>query len=359
MTTITRRNLIKTAAAAGLTLPALGRGAFAAEPLKVGFVYLGAIGDYGWTWAHNKGRLALESALKGQVVTSYVENVKEDASAIPVMKDLAQQGNKLIFTTSFGYMDQTIEAAKAFPDVKWEHCTGFKNADNVGTYNSRFHQGRAVLGTIAGMMSKTGTIGYLGSFKIPEVVMGVNSFTLAAQAVNPKITTKLVMIDTWFDPAKEASAAETLANLGCDFITTHTDSPAALQVCEKRKIFGFGQGADMSRFAPHAHLTAIEDIWGPYYISRARAMLDGSWKADSVWWGLKEGTVVISPYNKATPDAVKAAADKIIAGWKDGSYDVFTGPISDQTGKERVPKGESMKDGDALVMDWYAQGVQS
>ena len=151
-------------------------------------------------------------------------------------------------------------------------------------------------------MSKTGTIGYLGSFKIPEVVMGVNSFTLAAQAVNPKITTKLVMIDTWFDPAKEASAAETLANLGCDFITTHTDSPAALQVCEKRKIFGFGQGADMSRFAPHAHLTAIEDIWGPYYISRAKAMLDGSWKADSVWWGFKEGTVVISPYNKAMPD---------------------------------------------------------
>ena len=182
---------------------------------------------------------------------------------------------------------------------------------------------------------------------------------MSAQAVNPKITTKLVMIDTWFDPAKEAAAAQTLANLGCDFIATHTDSPAALQVCEKRKIYGFGQGADMSRFAPHAHLTAIEDIWGPYYISRVKAMLDNSWTPDNTWWGMKEGTVVISPYNAAVPAKARAAADKIIAGWKDGSYDVFTGPISDQSGKERVAKGDRMKDGDILVMDWYVKGVQS
>jgi simple sugar transport system substrate-binding protein len=359
MSVITRRHLIKTAAAAGLALPGSSRSAFAADPLKVGFVYLGSIGDYGWTWAHNKGRLAMLDALKGQVVADYVENVKEDASATPVMKDLAQQGHKLIFTTSFGYMDQTIEAAKAFPDVKWEQATGFKRSDNVGTYNSRFYQGRAVLGTIAGMMSKTGVIGYLGSFKLPEVVMGINSFTLSAQAVNPKITTKLVMIDSWFDPAKEAAAANTLANLGCEFIATHTDSPAALQVCEKRKIYGFGQGADMSRFAPHAHLTAIEDIWGPYYISRAKAVLDGSWKPDDIWWGIKEGTVLMSPYNAAVPDNVRAAADKIIAGTKDGTYEVFTGPISDQTGKERVAKGQRMEDKDLLVMDWYVKGVQS
>ncbi len=358
MSLVTRRNFVKSAAA-GLTLPALGHGALAAEPLKVGYIYPGAVGDFGWTWAHEKGRKALVDALKGQVVADYVENVKEDASAVPILKDLAQQGHKLIFTASFGFMDQTIEAAKQFPDVKFEHCAGFKRADNVGTYNSRFHQGRAVIGTIAGMMSKTGTIGYLGSFKIPEVVMGVNSFTLSAQAVNPKITTKLVMIDTWFDPAKEAAAAETLANLGCDVIATHTDSPAALQVCEKRKIYGFGQGADMSRFAPHAHLTAIEDIWGPYYISRAKAMLDGSWTADNVWWGFKEGTVVMSPYNKSLPTNVAAAADKITAGWKDGSYDVFTGPIADQSGKERAAKGERMTDADIFVMDWYVKGVLS
>jgi basic membrane protein A and related proteins len=356
---ISRRNFLQTAAAGLSALPALGRGAFAAEPLKVGFIFLGPIGDYGWTWAHNKGRLAMDTALKGQVVSSYVENVKEDASAVPILKDLAQNGSQLIFTTSYGYMDQTIEVAKQFPKVMFEHCTGYKHADNVGTYNSRFHQGRAVEGTIAGLMSKSGTIGYLGSYKVPEVVLGVNSFTLSAQAVNPNIKTKLVMIDSWFDPAKEAAAVQTLINLGCDVVAQHTDSPAGLQVCEQRKVWCFGQGADMSRFAPKTQATGIEDIWGPYYTSRAKAMLDGSWKPDDAWWGFKEGTVVMSPYNKALPDNVKAAADKIIAGWKDGAYDVFTGPIADQDGKERVTKGQRMEDKDLAVIDWYVKGVQS
>jgi basic membrane protein A and related proteins len=356
---LTRRTFLQTAAAGLSAAPMLSRGAFAAEPLKVGYIFLGPIGDYGWTWAHNKGRLAMEAALKGQVVSSYVENVKEDASAVPILKDLAQNGSKLIFTTSYGYMDQTIEVAKLFPDVKFEHCTGYKHADNVGTYNSRFHQGRAVEGTIAGLLSKSGTIGYLGSYKVPEVVLGVNSFTLAAQAINPNIKTKLVMIDSWFDPAKEAAAVQTLINLGCDVVAQHTDSPAGLQVCEKSKVWCFGQGADMSRFAPKTQATGIEDIWGPYYISRAKAMLDGSWKPDDAWWGFKEGTVVMSPYNKALPDNVKAAADKIIAGWKDGTYDVFTGSILDQDGKERVAKGQRMEDKDLAVIDWYVKGVQS
>jgi len=341
---ITRRNLLKTAVA-GLALPALGRSAFASEPLKIGYIYLGPIGDYGWTWAHEKGRKAMVDALKGQVVADYVENVKEDASAVPILKDLAQQGHKLIFTSSYGYMDQTVEVAKQFPDVKFEHCTGYKHADNVGTYNSRFHQGRAVEGAIAGMMSKSGVIGYLGSYKVPEVVLGVNSFTLAAQAVNPKITTKLVMIDSWFDPAKEAAAVQTLVNLGCDVVAQHTDSPGGLQVCEQRKVWCFGQGADMARFAPKTQ--------------RAKAVLDGTWKPDDAWWGMKEGTVVISPYSSAMPDNVRAAADKIIAGWKDGSYDVFTGPILDQSGKERLAKGEQMKDADLAVLDWYVKGIQS
>ena len=356
---LTRRNFLQTAAAGVSALPMLGRGAFAADPVKVGFIFLGPIGDYGWTWAHNKGRLAMDAALKGKVVSSYVENVKEDASAVPILKDLAQNGSKLIFTTSYGYMDQTIEVAKQFPDVKFEHCTGYKHADNVGTYNSRFHQGRSVEGTIAGLMSKSGTIGYLGSYKVPEVVLGVNSFTLSAQAVNPNIKTKLVMIDSWFDPAKEAAAVQTLVNLGCDVVAQHTDSPAGLQVCEQRKVWCFGQGADMSRFAPKTQATGIEDIWGPYYTSRAQALLDGAWKPDDAWWGFKEGTVVMSPYNKALPDNVKAAADKIIAGWKDGGYDVFTGPIVDQDGKERVAKGQRMEDKDLAVIDWYVKGVQS
>ena len=358
MTILTRRNFIKTAAAAS-TLPLMGRAAFADEPLKVGYIYLGPVGDFGWTWAHEKGRKAMVDHFGGKVVADYVENVAEDQSATPVIKDLAAQGHKLIFTTSFGYMDQTLEVAKAYPDAKFEHCTGYKKADNVDVYNNRFHEGRAVQGTIAGHMSKTGVIGYLGSFKVPEVVMGVNSFALSAQAVNPKIKVKLVMIDSWFDPAKEAAAAETLANLGCDVIATHTDSPAALQVCEKKKIYGFGQGADMSRFAPHAHLTAIEDIWGPYYISRAQAMLDGKWASDDAWWGMKEGAVVMAPYNKSLPAPVVAAAKKIVDGYMTGTYDVFTGPIADQAGADKVAKGEKMPLDKLAGIDWYVKGVES
>ena len=198
-----------------------------------------------------------------------------------------------------------------------------------------------------------------GRSRFPEVVMGVNAFTLAAQAVNPKITTKLVMIDTWFDPAKEAAAAETLANLGCDVIAQHVDSPAVLQVCEKRKIYGFGYGADMSRFAPKAQLTASLDLWGPYYIERAKAMLDGSWKSDDVWWGLKEGLLAMAPYNngRAGQRARRRRQDR--RRHQGGNYEIFTGPIADQSGKERIPKGQRMEDKDLLVMDWYVKGVQS
>jgi simple sugar transport system substrate-binding protein len=358
MGNFTRRDFVKAAAAAS-TLPLLGARANAAEPLKVGFIFLGPIGDYGWTWAHNKGRLELEKELGSQIKTTYVENVKEDASAVPILRDLARQGNKIIFATSFGYMDQVLEVAKEFPDVKFEHCTGFKRAPNVSTYNSRFHEGRAVTGTIAGHVSKSGVIGYLGSFKIPEVVMGVNAFTLAAQAVNPKIQTKLVMIDSWFDPAKETAATQTLANLGCDVIATHTDSPAPLQFCQQKGIFGFGQGADMSKFAPKAHLTAIEDIWGPHYIKRVKDVLAGSWKSDDFWDGIKEGNVKVSPYNASLPKDVQDAANKIIDGYKAGSYDVFTGPIYDQGGTLKVKDGEKMGLGDLATIDWYVKGIQS
>jgi simple sugar transport system substrate-binding protein len=358
MNVLTRRNFVRSASAVSAA-SLLGPRAFADEPLKVGFVYLGPIGDFGWTWAHEKGRKAMLAALGDKVTADYVENVPEDSSATPVIKDLAAQGHKLIFTTTFGYMDQTMTVAADYPGTMFEHCTGYKHAKNVGTYNSRFHEGRAVEGTIAGMMSKTGTIGYLGSFKVPEVVLGVNAFALAAQAVNPNIKVKLVLIDSWFDPSKEAAATETLTNLGCDVVAPHTDSPAVLQVLEKKKLYGFGNAADMSRFAPHAQLTAIENIWGPYYISRAKAVMDGSWKADDAWWGIKEGSVVISPYNKAMPENVRAAADKIIAGYKDGSYDVFTGPITDQAGKEKVAKGEKLTLKDLATIDWFVKGVQS
>ncbi|WP_410010921.1 BMP family ABC transporter substrate-binding protein [Rhizobium sp. NRK18] len=355
---INRRTMLKAAGAAA-ALPLLGRAAFTADKVKIGFIFLGPIGDYGWTWAHNKGRLAVDEALGDKVETVYVENVPEDASAIPVIRDLAQQGCKLIFTTSYGYMDQTIEVAKEFPDVMFEHCTGFKRADNVSTYNSKFHEGRAVLGTISGKMSKSGTLGYLGSFKVPEVVLGVNSFCLSAQKQNPDAKVKLVMIDSWFDPPKEAAATETLINLGCDIVTTHTDSPAALQILEQKGLYGFGQGADMSSFAPKAHLTAIEDIWGPYYIERAQAIVDGTWKSKDTWDGFKEGTVAIAPYNEAIPEDVRKLADDVQAGYKDGSYDIFKGPIYDQDGNLKVKEGEVMTLDQLAVIDWFVKGVES
>jgi simple sugar transport system substrate-binding protein len=358
MAVLTRRNFIQAAGAAA-TLPLLSGNAFAQEKLKVGFIFLGPIGDFGWTWAHNKGREAIEAALGDKVETIYTENVAEDASAIPAIRDLANAGCKLIFTTSYGYMDQTIQVASEFPDVKFEHCTGFKRADNVATYNSKFHEGRAVLGTISGMMSKSGKLGYLGSYKVPEVVLGVNSFTLAAQKKNPNATVSLVLIDSWYDPPKEAAATETMINLGDDIITTHTDSPGPLQILEQKGLFGFGQGADMSQFAPTAHLTAIEDIWGPYYIERTQALLDSAWKSTDTWDGFKEGTVVISPYNKSVPADVVAEADKIIAGYKDGSFNIFTGPIYDTEGTLKVKEGEVISDADLAVMDWFVKGVET
>ena len=357
MTMISRRTLFKGAGAA--TLATLASPSLAEDKVKVGFIFLGPIGDYGWTWAHNKGREAVEAELGDKIETIYVENVAEDASAIPVLRDLAQQGCKLIFTTSFGYMDQTLEVAAEFPDVKFEHCTGYKRSDNVATYNSRFHEGRAVLGTIAGKMTKSGVVGYLGSFKIPEVVLGVNSFALSAQKQNPAVVVKVLMIDSWFDPPKEAAATETLINLGCDLVTTHTDSPAPLQVLEQKGLFGFGQGADMSAFAPNAHLTAIEDIWGPYYIDRAKAILDGTWASTDTWDGMIDGEVVISPYSAAVPADVAAAADTVKAGYMDGSFNIFTGPIYDQDGVERVKAGEVMGLGDLATMDWFVKGVES
>jgi basic membrane protein A len=358
MAILTRRDFVKAAGAAA-TLPLIGSQAFAQDKLKVGFILLGPIGDYGWTWAHNKGREAVNAAFGDKVETIYTENVPEDASAVPAIRDLVNAGCKLIFTTSYGYMEQTLQVAAEFPDVKFEHCTGFKRADNVSTYNSKFHEGRAVLGTIAGMTSKSGTLGYLGSFKIPEVVLGVNSFMLSAQKKNPAATLKVVMINSWFDPPTEAAATETLINLGCDIVTTHTDSPAPLQILEQRGLHGFGQGADMSSFAPNAHLTAIEDIWGPYYVERTQAVLDGTWASSDTWDGVKEGTVVISPYNKSLPADVVAEADKIYTGYKDGTFDIFTGPIYDDTGTLRVKDGEVMSIGDLAVMDWFVKGVES
>jgi simple sugar transport system substrate-binding protein len=355
---IDRRRLLAGAAATSL-VPLASSGARAQAPLGVGFIYVGPIGDHGWSWTHDQGRLALEKALGTQVKTSYIENVAEGPDAERAIRQLAQAGNKLIFTTSFGFMNPTIKVARQFPDVKFEHATGYQRAANVATYNARFYEGRAVIGTIAGHMSKTGTAGYIASFPIPEVVMGINAFTLAARKVNPNFKTKVIWVSTWYDPAKEADAAKALIDQGCDVITQHTDSPAALQAAEQRGVFAFGQASDMSRFAPKAHLTAIVDDWADYYIRRAKEVIAGTWTSGDIWDGLKQGMVKIAPYNSAVPANVREAADAVKNGIIAGTLHPFTGPLKDQKGTERLKAGEKAPDEMLSKMDWYVDGVQA
>jgi len=358
MTRISRRNFVRAAGAAA-ALPLISRPAFSQEQLKIAFMYVGPVGDFGWTWAHDNARKEMVGELGDAVATSYVESVPEGPDAERVLRELAQQGNKLIFATSFGYMNQVVKVSQQFPNVKFEHATGYQRTENLATYNARFYQGRSVLGTIAGHMSKSGIGGYIASFPIPEVVMGINAFTLAAQKVNPEFKTKVIWVNSWFDPAKEADATRAMIDQGVDVVTQHTDSPAPLQVAEERGVIGFGQAADMSAFAPNAHMTAIEDNWAPYYIERARAVLDGTWVSGDSWGGMKEGTVKMSPYNAAMPENVVAAAEAVRTGIIAGTYDPFAGPINDQSGSERVPAGGTQDDGQLLGMDWYVEGVQS
>ncbi|WP_026379747.1 BMP family ABC transporter substrate-binding protein [Afifella pfennigii] len=358
MSRMNRRQLLA-GSAATLALPALIGRAGAQEPLNVGFVYVGPVGDHGWTYAHDVARKRAEAKFGDQIKTNYVENVAEGPDAERVIRQLAQQGNKLIFTTSFGFMNPTIKVAQQFPDVHFEHCTGYKMADNVGIYNARFYEGRAVIGTIAGMMSKTGKAGYVASFPIPEVVMGINAFTLAARKVNPQFTVQVLWANTWYDPAKEADAAKALIDQGADIISQHTDSPAPLQAAEQRGVYAFGQASDMMAFAPKAHLTAITDDWGPYYVDQIQKQLDGAWEPQDIWWGIKEGLVGISPYNEVMPADVREAADKVKNDIAAGTLHPFTGPITDQSGAERVAAGETVADADLLKMDWYVEGVQS
>ncbi len=359
MTEIDRRSLLAALGAAA-TLATIASPLRAQDgPLKVAFVYIGPVGDFGWTYAHDQGRLMVDEHFGAAVQTTFVENVAEGPDAERIIRQLAQEGNKLIFTTSFGYMNPTVKVAKQFPDVFFEHATGYQRADNLAIYNARFYEGRAVIGTMAAMMSETGTAGYIASFPIPEVVMGINAFTLAAQKVNPEFKTQVVWVSTWYDPAKEADAARALMDQGADMITQHTDSPAALQAAEERGAFAFGQATDMSQFAPKAHLTAIVDNWGPYYVKRVQAVLDGTWEASDTWSGMAQDEVVMSPFRENVPAEVAAAAETIIAETKAGTYHIFTGPIYDQEGTLRVPEGEMMSDADLLSMDWYVQGVAS
>lgn len=352
----TKRWWTLAAACAVIVASSASRGA---DPIKIGFVYVGPVGDHGWTYRHDVGRHAVEDALGDGVATSFVESVKEGPDAERVIRQMAASGHNLVFTTSFGFMNPTAKVAKAFPDVKFEHATGYKRTDNLSTYMARFYEGRYVAGIVAGQMTKSNVIGYIGSFPIPEVVRGINSFTLALRSVNPEATVKVVWVNTWYDPGKEGDAAKALIDQGADVILQHTDSPAPLQVAESRGVFGVGQASDMRQFAPKAQLTAIVDNWDGYYVDRTRAVMAGTWASQDTWGGLSSGMVEMAPYNDdAIPAGVIAAAKDTEAAIKDGTLHPFAGPIVDQGGQVVVAEGDTLSDDALLKMDWYVEGVQ-
>ncbi|WP_281684132.1 BMP family ABC transporter substrate-binding protein [Thalassobaculum salexigens] len=352
------RTLFKLAVTAAM----LAAGAFAAtpasaaDPLKVGFIYVGPIGDHGWSYQHDQGRLAIEKEFGDKVETVYVEKVAEGPDAERAITRLARQGAGLIFTTSFGFMEQTLAVAKKFPEIKFEHATGYKQADNVATYSARFYEGRYVIGQIAAKMSKSGVAGYVASFPIPEVVRGINAFLLGAQSINPDFKLKVVWVNSWFDPGKEADAAKVLIGQGADIITQHTDSTAPLQIAEEQGVTGFGQASDMIKFAPKAQLTAIIDDWSAYYIERTKAVLDGTWTSGDVWGGMGAEMVVMADYTNM-PDDVKAMAEETEAKITSGEFHPFTGPIYKQDGTLAVEEGKVLDDGTLLGMNWYVQGI--
>jgi len=328
----------------------------AGDKLKVGFVYVGPIGDHGWTYQHNEGRLAIEKEFGDKIETVYVEKVSEGPDAERAITRLARQGAGLIFTTSFGYMDPTVKVAKKFPKVKFEHATGYKRAANVATYSARFYEGRYVIGQIAGKMSKTGVAGYVASFPIPEVVRGINAFLLGAQSVNPDFKLKIIWVNSWFDPGKEADAAKVLLSQGADIMTQHTDSTAPLQIAAEKGALGFGQASDMIKFAPKHQLTSIIDDWAPYYVARTKAVLDGTWSSQDVWDGMKPGMVAMAPYTNM-PGDVKAMAEATQAKIISGEFHPFTGPIYKQDGSLAAKAGEVLDDGVLAQMNWYVKGI--
>jgi simple sugar transport system substrate-binding protein len=352
-----RKSCLTVAVIAAAALAATGAAAPAAEKLKIGFIYVGPVGDFGWSYQHDVARKALEKALGDKVETTYLENVSEGPDAERATEQLARAGNKLVLTTSFGFMDSTVKVAKKYPNVMFEHATGYKRAPNLATYSGRFYEGRYIQGVIAAKMSKKGVLGYIGAFPIPEVVSGINATILGAQSVNPNIKVKIIWANTWFDPGKEAEAAKALVDQGADVLMQHTDSPAAMQIAEQRGVLAFGQDSDMIKFGPKAQLTAIVDNWAPYYEQRAKDMLDGKWKSGDVWGGLKSEMVVMAPYTNM-PDDVKALAQKTEAAIKDGSLHPFKCPIVDQDGKTVECKGGThLDDGQILSMTFYVKGI--
>ncbi len=351
-----RRTLLASAAVAlALTGSAFADGH---AKTKVGFVYVGPIGDGGWTYEHDKGRLAVEEAFGDKVETVYQESVPEGADSERVMTQMALAGADLIFTTSFGYMDPTINVAKKFPDVKFEHATGYKQADNVSVYSARFYEGRAVQGHIAGKMTKTNKVGYIASFPIPEVIRGINSAFIHAKKVNPDVEFSIIWAYTWFDPAKEADAAQALIEQGADVILQHTDSTAPQAAAEAAgNVITFGQASDMAEFGPMPRVSSIIDDWAPYYIARTQAVMDGTWSSTNTWDGIGPGMVKIGEISDVVPADVKAEALAMVSALGDGSYHAFTGPINKQDGSAWLAEGETADDGTLAGMSFYVEGI--
>jgi simple sugar transport system substrate-binding protein len=358
------------ATAASLALSALVgfttvTAANAADKVKVGFVYLTTPGDHGWTYAHEVARQDVEKHFGNKVETTFVENVPEGPDSARVIRELAKQGNEIIFTTSFGYMDHTIKVAKEFPDVKFEHITGYKRSPNVASGNIRFYEGRYVQGVVAGLMTKSNKIGYLASFPIPEVIQGINAFGIGLRSVNPKAEVSVIWVNSWYDPVKEADAAKVHIAEGADILAQHTDSPAMLQTAQKAGVHGFGQSSDMKAFAPKAQLFSSVNNWAPYYISKIQQMMDGKWStgdgpdhwAGNTWVGMADDYLVLSPFENMPADVAEAAA-QAAADIKSGKNKIFTGPIKDNAGKLRVPAGKTLNDGELFqTLDYYVDGI--
>lgn len=328
------------------------------EPLKVGFVYMGPVGDFGWTYSHDLGRREMEANLQDKVKTTFVENVNEGADAEKVIRQLALDGHKLIFTTSFGYMNPTIKVAKDFPDIVFEHCTGNTLAANVGTYLGRFEEPRYLTGMIAGKMTKSNVIGFIGTYPTPEVIRGIGAFTQGLRATNLQAKVRVIWIQNWYDPAKEREAAQALINLGADVLTQQTNSTVIIQLAAEKGIYAFGYSTDMSKFGAQAHLTSAINKWGKFYIDTALAVMNNKWKSREIWHGIAQGMVDISPMNQVIPSDIQQLIYSKRDQFIQGTAHPFDGPVKDQNGVIQVPKGKVLDDQGQLEMDWYVEGIE-
>jgi len=334
----------------------LATSAWAGDKVKVGFVYVGPTGDHGWTYRHDIGRQDVEDHFGDQVETFFVESVSEGPDAERVINAMVLQGADIIFTTSFGYMDATLKMANRYPHVKFEHATGYKQAKNMSSYGLRLYQARHVQGVIAGMMTKSNKICYIGAYPIPEVIREINTFFMGARRMNPDVEMDIIWVNTWYDPGKESDAAKVLMGQGCDMVAQHTDSPAPMQAAEQQGKFGFGQASDQIAFAPEAQLTATIDNWSPYYIRKVQAVIDGNWESENYFGHMNEDVVQMAPFTNM-PNGVRAIAQKVKDAISNGEYFAFTGPIKDQAGEIRIQANEVATDGELNSMNYYVEGI--